>query len=52
MSDPVFTYATVCSGVEGCSLALNAAPPTRGAWQWEVHQLRALGSARHPQVSF
>lgn len=33
MSDPVFTYATVCSGVEGCSLALNAAPPTRGAWE-------------------
>lgn len=28
----MFTYATVCSGVEGCSLALNAAPPTRGAW--------------------
>lgn len=28
-----FTYATVCSGVEGCSLALEAAPPTRGAWE-------------------
>ena len=28
-----FTYATICSGVECCSLALNAAPPTRGAWQ-------------------
>lgn len=28
-----YTYATVCSGVEGCSLALNAAPPTRGAWE-------------------
>lgn len=33
MSDAVFTYATVCSGVEGCSLALNAAPPTRGTWE-------------------
>lgn len=29
----MFTYATVCSGVEGCSLALNAAPPTRGTWE-------------------
>ena len=28
-----FTYATVCSGVECCSLALNAAPPTKGAWE-------------------
>ena len=27
-----FTYATVCSGVECCSLALNAAHPTKGAW--------------------
>ena len=33
MSNPEFTYATVCSGVEGCSLALNAAPPTRGTWE-------------------
>lgn len=27
-----FLYATVCSGVECCSLALNADSPTRGAW--------------------
>ena len=27
-----FLYATVCSGVECCSLALNADAPTRGAW--------------------
>ena len=27
------TYATICSGVEGCSLALEAAPPTKGAWR-------------------
>lgn len=28
-----YTYATVCSGVEGCSLALEAAPPTKGEWE-------------------
>ena len=27
-----YTYATVCSGVECCSLAINAAHPTKGAW--------------------
>lgn len=27
-----YTYATVCSGIEGCTLALEAAPPTKGAW--------------------
>ena len=29
---PPFLYATVCSGVECCSLALNAATPAKGAW--------------------
>ena len=29
---PPFLYATVCSGVECCSLALNADAPTRSAW--------------------
>lgn len=29
---PPFLYATVCSGVECCSLALNADSPTRGTW--------------------
>ena len=28
-----YTYASVCSGVEGCSLALDAAPPTKGEWE-------------------
>lgn len=27
-----YTYATVCSGIEGCTLALEAAPPTKGTW--------------------
>lgn len=29
----MYTYATVCSGVEGCTLALDAMKPTKGNWK-------------------
>lgn len=50
-----FTYATVCSGVECCSLALNAAPPTNGAWEpvffSEIAPFQSALLAHHyPQV--
>ena len=50
-----FTYATVCSGVECCSLALNAAPPTKGAWRpiffSEIAPFQSALLAHHyPQV--
>lgn len=50
-----FTYATVCSGVEGCSLALEAAPPTKGEWEpvffSEIAKFPAAVLAHHwPEV--